>query len=410
MRKRFFLPTVLLVLAGQAGAGADPKNPNPSDDLRTKLPGLKEEQLADPAEATKAADLLEKAYAGTKAPESVRMLVAILRGSQMGPQDGWFGPAESRYDWKWLAAHCGLPAAAKEIPKDKFRGPEACFKRLDRDGDGRITPGDLDWSDRNPWVQQARMVNGIFRRLNARGDGKVSRADLDEFYKRVAGGKEFFTPDDLRSALIQGGSGFAPGDGPDRAVLIRGLFAGEIGSMNEGPRVGDTAPDFTLKTPSGGEQVQLSKLTGTKPVVLLLGNFTCGPFRATYPEVDALYQRYKDQANFLMVYVREAHPTDGWKMASNAKSGVEVKQPATFAERTKVCDQFCERLKPSMPVVVDEINDPVGHAYSGMPARLYIIDAKGKVAYKAGRGPFGLKPGETEQALLMALLEQGTDR
>jgi thiol-disulfide isomerase/thioredoxin len=409
MRMRFGTAALLLVLLTQAGAGEEPKGPiTKGVDPRAKLPGLKEEQLADPAEATKAADLLEKAYAGTKAPESVRMLVAILRGSQMGPQDGWFGPAESRYDWKWLAAHCGLPADAKEIPKDKFRGPEAVFKRLDRDGDGRITPGDLDWSDRNPWVQQARMVNGIFRRLNARGDGKATRADLDEFFKRVAAGKEYFTPDDLRSALIQGG-GFAPGDGPDRAVLIRGLFAGEIGSMNEGPRVGDAAPDFALKTLSG-EQVQLSKMTGTKPVVLLLGNFTCGPFRGTYPEVDALYQRYKDQVNFLMVYVREAHPTDGWKMASNAKSGVTVKQPATFAERTKVCDQFCERLKPSMPVVVDEINDPVGHAYSGMPARLYVIDARGKVAYKAGRGPFGLKPGETEQALLMALLEQGGDR
>jgi hypothetical protein len=59
-----------------------------------------------------------------------------------------------------------------------------------------------------------------------------------------------------------------------------------------------------------------------------------------------------------------------------------------------------------MPVVVDEINDPVGHAYSGMPARLYVIDRAGKVAYKSGRGPFGFRPGELEQALVMALLEQ----
>ena len=60
-----------------------------------------------------------------------------------------------------------------------------------------------------------------------------------------------------------------------------------------------------------------------------------------------------------------------------------------------------------MPVVVDEISDPVGHAYSGMPARLYVIDTQGKVAFKSGRGPFGFKTPEMEQALAMCLLEAG---
>jgi hypothetical protein len=42
-----------------------------------------------------------------------------------------------------------------------------------------------------------------------------------------------------------------------------------------------------------------------------------------------------------------------------------------------------------------------------MPARLYVIDPKGIVAYKSGRGPFGFKPGEMEQALVMGLAETG---
>jgi hypothetical protein len=96
-------------------------------------------------------------------------------------------------------------------------------------------------------------------------------------------------------------------------------------------------------------------------------------------------------------------------MASNAKVGVSVKQPTSYGERVQVCDQFRQRLEPTMPVVVDEINDPVGNAYSGMPARMYVIDAQGKVAYKSGRGPFGFRVGEMEQALLMALLERGRD-
>jgi hypothetical protein len=41
-----------------------------------------------------------------------------------------------------------------------------------------------------------------------------------------------------------------------------------------------------------------------------------------------------------------------------------------------------------------------------MPARLYVIDTSGRVAYKSGRGPFGFKTGEMEQALLMTLLDE----
>ena len=108
---------------------------------------------------------------------------------------------------------------------------------------------------------------------------------------------------------------------------------------------------------------------------------------------------------FLAVYVREAHPTDGWRMTSNDRAGVAVAQPRPFEERTGVDAQCCTALKMTMPLLVDELDDRVGHAYSGTPDRLYIIDRDGKVAYKGGRGPFEFKPGEMEQSLLMLLLE-----
>ena len=199
--------------------------------------------------------------------------------------------------------------------------------------------------------------------------------------------------------------GFAPGDEPSIPVLVKGLFGNEIGSMSEGPKVGDDAPDFTLKTNDGKGTVQLSKRIGKKPVVLVLGNFTCGPFRSLFPDVEAVAGRHKESAEFVMVYVREAHPTDGWKMEQNSRMGVAAKQPTTNAERAEVCEQFRKLLKPGIDLAVDDIADPVGTAYSGMPARLYVIDAKGKIAYKSGRGPFGFKPGEMEQALAMAEAE-----
>jgi hypothetical protein len=111
---------------------------------------------------------------------------------------------------------------------------------------------------------------------------------------------------------------------------------------------------------------------------------------------------------FLAVYVREAHPTDGWRMSSNDAVGITVGQPRTDDERQSVAQRCGEALKISMPLVVDELDDRVGHAYSGMPDRLYVIDRQGKVAYKGGRGPFGFRVGELEQALAMALVEQAT--
>jgi hypothetical protein len=87
-----------------------------------------------------------------------------------------------------------------------------------------------------------------------------------------------------------------------------------------------------------------------------------------------------------------------------------VNVSCTREERAGVATQFCDRLKPTMPVVVDEIDDRVGHTYSGMPGRVYIIDRDGKIAYKSFRGPFGFRFGEMEQALIMALHEHAEVR
>jgi alkylhydroperoxidase family enzyme/thiol-disulfide isomerase/thioredoxin len=392
---------VAFVLAGWAGTGRAAEPPQP-----LRLPdGVTADMLTDAKEAAKVADRLDKEYPAPQA-EAVKMLTAILRGSQLNGQDGWFGPAQSRYNFARLATLSGLDPAMGNVPKAMFDGPAKLFDELDRDGDGSLTPGDLDWSDRSPYVMRSGMVNGIFRRLDRSGDGKLTREEFDGFFKYVADGKDSFTADDLRRALLpRGPNGFNPGDAPSIPVLVKGLFAGEIGSMGEGPKLDDPAPDFTLKTADGTRTVQLSKLTGTKPVVLVFGNFTCGPFRSLFPDVEAVYRRHKDHATFVMVYVREAHPTDGWKMDSNGRMGVAVKQPTTNGERIEVCAQFQAKMNPGMTVLVDDISDPTGTAYSGMPARLYVLDTAGKVAYKSGRGPFGFKPGEMEQALVMTLIE-----
>ena len=351
---------------------------------------------------------IERAYEGRTPPEAIRMYLAIVRGSRMGAGEGWFGPALSNYDWQWLAKLHGIESE-EGISAEEFKGLSVWFSRLDRNRDGKITADDLNWSDRNPWVQQAYMISRLFRKMDPNGDGKLTRDEWMQFFDIAAQGKNEINSEELRDAWLGGlSAGFLTGDAPTPELLLQGLFSGEVGSLQEGPRPGEIAPDFSLTTHDGSRTIRLSDVTGAKPVVLVFGNFTCGPFRSMYAGVEDIYRRFKDDAVFLGVYVREAHPTDGWKMESNTKVGVSVAQPKSYSERKEVAGQCHALLKYSIPLLVDEIDDSTGNAYSGMPARLYVIDRNGRVAYQSGRGPFGFKTGEMEQVLLMTLLDQKT--
>jgi hypothetical protein len=110
------------------------------------------------------------------------------------------------------------------------------------------------------------------------------------------------------------------------------------------------------------------------------------------------------------VYLREAHASDGWSLPSNDKLGITVAHHKDAAERCRAAKDCCAALKMTIPMVVDEIDDRVGTAYSGMPDRLYLVDSQGRVAYKGGRGPFGYKPSELEQTLVMLLLDEAAGR
>ena len=94
-------------------------------------------------------------------------------------------------------------------------------------------------------------------------------------------------------------------------------------------------------------------------------------------------------------------------MNFNRQFGVELEQPKTLAERQGVAKICKSHLAFDIPILVDTLADEVGHAYSGGPARLYLIDRQGRVAYKGGRGPFYFFPSELESAIMWNLSEAG---
>jgi hypothetical protein len=115
--------------------------------------------------------------------------------------------------------------------------------------------------------------------------------------------------------------------------------------------------------------------------------------------LNKLYTRYGEKTVFRVVYVREAHPDDGWQLPQNKKTGVVFNEPKTLEERIEIA-RACETgLNLKIPIVIDNMDDAVEKAYAGWPDRIYVIDKNGKIAYKGQPGPRGFKPDEAEDAL-----------
>jgi hypothetical protein len=166
--------------------------------------------------------------------EAVQMVGSILfADGPSAPGTAWFHPSQSAYGWDWLSKHVGVARDGALTRKD-FKGPPEWFDRLDRDGKGRLTAADFDWSRRLPsWMMPPKG-----RPKPPPPKGKAS-------------------------------SGM-----PSRWVLLRGVLSGELGSLWEGPSLGQMAPDFKLSTHDGERTVALRDYRGKKPVVLIFGSFT----------------------------------------------------------------------------------------------------------------------------------------
>ena len=108
-----------------------------------------------------------------------------------------------------------------------------------------------------------------------------------------------------------------------------------------------------------------------------------------------MFEEHKDEVEFFVVYIREAHPIDGHLPM---EFGL-IEDPVTDAERIGVANQCRANLQLPFPALVDRMDDGVDLAYHGWPDRLYLIDVAGKIAYAGDPGPFGFLPDELDRAI-----------
>lgn len=127
--------------------------------------------------------------------------------------------------------------------------------------------------------------------------------------------------------------------------------------------------------------------------------------------IQEIYEQYHAEVEFLNIYIREAHPIDGWwlgrrltrtiiqKIFPYPKASMEHYDPKSIEERRAVAGECETALHLGVHTYVDEMDDRVNRAYAAWPTRLYLVGLDGKVVYGGGLGPYDFKPSKLKAAI-----------
>ena len=113
-------------------------------------------------------------------------------------------------------------------------------------------------------------------------------------------------------------------------------------------------------------------------------------------EIHKLRDRFGEDAEFAIVYIKEAHPEDEWQVDGNTRKDIVYSQPDSFDARVQLAKTFIEEMDVEIPTLVDDIQNTAMACYAAWPERLYVIETDGTIAYKGDMGPFGFKPEEVK--------------
>ena len=98
-----------------------------------------------------------------------------------------------------------------------------------------------------------------------------------------------------------------------------------------------------------------------------------------------LVAEFGDVADFVVIYIEEAHPTDEWFV-----HGLEhnYKQHQTLQQRFEAAELLTSQVDMPCPLLIDTMSDDANLKYAAVPERLYVI-SDGVVKYRSGKGPLG---------------------
>uniref|UniRef100_A0A668SEV5 Iodothyronine deiodinase n=1 Tax=Oreochromis aureus TaxID=47969 RepID=A0A668SEV5_OREAU len=143
----------------------------------------------------------------------------------------------------------------------------------------------------------------------------------------------------------------------------------KVVKVPDGPRWSST-----IRIQNGGECRLLDFESSDRPLVVNFGS---------------LVEDFSDVADFLLVYIDEAHPSDGWVAPPMGSCSFSFRKHQNLEERMGAARQLTEHfsLPPQCQLVADCMDNNANVAYGVSNERVCIVQQK-KIAYLGGKGPF----------------------
>lgn len=133
---------------------------------------------------------------------------------------------------------------------------------------------------------------------------------------------------------------------------------------------GDSLPAFELIT-TDGERLRRDDLFKDKPVLLIFGSMTCPMTASAAPTVQALYEEFGDLVDFIMMYVREAHP------------GERFAQAESIADKLEYSEALKEVYGIRWTVAADNIDGDLHRALDPKPNAAFLMDPEGTILFRS---------------------------
>ncbi len=133
---------------------------------------------------------------------------------------------------------------------------------------------------------------------------------------------------------------------------------------------GDSLPSFDLVT-TNGDHLTNSVVFGDKPVLLIFGSMTCPMTASAAPSVLKLHGEFGDRVEFIMLYVREAHP------------GEHFTQAETMEEKLEYARTLKEFYDIPWTVAADNIDGDLHRALDPKPNSAYLMSNDGTILFRS---------------------------
>jgi thiol-disulfide isomerase/thioredoxin len=133
---------------------------------------------------------------------------------------------------------------------------------------------------------------------------------------------------------------------------------------------GDAFPEFELITADNSRLVN-DDVFGEKPVIFIFGSMTCPMTASAAPTVQELYDEFGDRVNFIMMYVREAHP------------GEYFAQSETIEEKLGYARALKDFYGIQWTVAADNVDGDLHRALDPKPNSAFLMDKGGTILFRS---------------------------